>query len=148
MNNYEVGIQRFIEKIREQIRLKEKEYLQIEKALIHKIVHKSPQPARTLELRPNHFLDVSIKPKHVKPKSNPNNQKTFDEIEPDVLPYLLQPLQTQNHTINKRISLKVPTSIPESSKKQERIENLQLRRFLRNCTPKKWTVESSDEVQI
>lgn len=42
MNNYEVGIQRFIEKIREQIRLKEKEYLSIEKALIHKIVHKSP----------------------------------------------------------------------------------------------------------
>jgi hypothetical protein len=42
MNHYEVGIQRFIEKIRVQIRLKEKEYLQIEKALIHKIVHKSP----------------------------------------------------------------------------------------------------------
>lgn len=61
MNHYEVGIQRFIEKIRVQIRLKEKEYLQIEKALIHKIVHKSPQPARTLDLRENNFLDVQQK---------------------------------------------------------------------------------------
>lgn len=44
-----------------------------------------------MELRPNNFLDVSAKPKHIKPKSNPNHLKTSEEFEPEILPYLIRP---------------------------------------------------------
>lgn len=100
-------------------------------------MHKSPQPARTLEIRANNFLDVSAKPKHIKPKSNPNHLKTTEEFEPEIFPYLIRPINpaiVQNQ--NRKISLRIPTMIPESSRPVEKIEIRKNKPLSRNHTPR------------